>query len=303
MAGDAAQSWYGGTNVGFGYQPGGHRGSEVAHGRALSDDVGDDDRFSHECRLDLAFVGIVGSDRNDQRARHDGTEVGHEVEQAGQPRPGGHAGIERLHDAVDAEAGLLVGAAKGQLLAFGLGPAGAVLYRMAEFASRYWTFKSKALGEPANDKLMRSVGGPEAVRRMIREKNLGAIRFYNGERSLQSRIAGLAWSQSYSVGRAFYQARNALPFAVRKAAFERYIEDPYDGAAPGAIVDAPLVLLVDERIGHDARDGGHRRLADDREVHHHPDGEGIPPPGLELRHELEIHAVDADDEGQREEDR
>lgn len=37
----------------------------------------------------------------------------------------------------------------------GLGPAGAVLYRMAEFASRYWTFKSKALGAPANDKPMR----------------------------------------------------------------------------------------------------------------------------------------------------
>ncbi|HEX6722420.1 MAG TPA: CobD/CbiB family protein [Burkholderiaceae bacterium] len=40
------------------------------------------------------------------------------------------------------------------LSALGLGPAGAVLYRMAEFASRYWTFQSKALGEPANDKLM-----------------------------------------------------------------------------------------------------------------------------------------------------
>ena len=90
----------------------------------------------------------------------------------------------------------------------------------------------------ANDKLMRSVGGPSAVRDMIAAKRLGAIRFYNGERSLQSRIAGLAWTQSYSVGRAFYQARDALPYAVRKAAFERYIEDPYDGAAPGAIVEA-----------------------------------------------------------------
>jgi adenosylcobinamide-phosphate synthase len=40
------------------------------------------------------------------------------------------------------------------LAAIGLGPAGAVLYRMAEFAGRYWTFKSKALGAPANDKLM-----------------------------------------------------------------------------------------------------------------------------------------------------
>ena len=48
----------------------------------------------------------------------------------------------------------------------------------------------------ANDKLMRSIGGPEAVRRMIAAKQLGAIRFYDGERSLQSKIAGLTWSQS-----------------------------------------------------------------------------------------------------------
>ena len=47
-----------------------------------------------------------------------------------------------------------------------------------------------------NDKLMRSVGGADAVRAMIRTKGLGAIRFYDGERSLQSRIAGLTWSPS-----------------------------------------------------------------------------------------------------------
>ncbi|MBI3367983.1 MAG: CobD/CbiB family protein [Burkholderiales bacterium] len=40
------------------------------------------------------------------------------------------------------------------LSALGLGPLGAVLYRMAEFASRYWTFPSKTLGEPANQRLM-----------------------------------------------------------------------------------------------------------------------------------------------------
>jgi beta-lactamase class A len=90
----------------------------------------------------------------------------------------------------------------------------------------------------ANDKLMRSVGGPEAVRAMIRSKDLGAIRFYDGERSLQSRIAGLTWSPSYSIGNAFYQARNALPLSVRKAAFNRYVEDPYDGASANAITSA-----------------------------------------------------------------
>lgn len=36
----------------------------------------------------------------------------------------------------------------------GLGPCGAVLYRMAEFASRYWAFKSRALEAPTNERLM-----------------------------------------------------------------------------------------------------------------------------------------------------
>lgn len=89
-----------------------------------------------------------------------------------------------------------------------------------------------------NDKLMRSIGGPSAVRAMIAGKDLGHIRFYDGERALQSKIAGLIWSQSYSVGNGFYSARNALPFSVRKASFDRYVEDPYDGAAPSAIVNA-----------------------------------------------------------------
>lgn len=40
------------------------------------------------------------------------------------------------------------------LSAFGLGPAGAVFYRMAEFASRYWAFKSRTVGVPTKDRLM-----------------------------------------------------------------------------------------------------------------------------------------------------
>ena len=99
-----------------------------------------------------------------------------------------------------------------------------------------------------NDKLMRSIGGPEAVRAMIRAKGLGAIRFYDGERSLQSRIAGLTWTPSYSIGRAFYDARNALPMSLRRAAFNRYLEDPYDGASANAIVDALAALKRGELL-------------------------------------------------------
>jgi len=88
----------------------------------------------------------------------------------------------------------------------------------------------------ANDKLMRSIGGPDAVRSYLARKNVTSVRFYNGERALQSKIAGLIWSQSYSIGDAFYKARDALPLSVRKAAFNRYIEDPYDGASPNGFV-------------------------------------------------------------------
>lgn len=94
----------------------------------------------------------------------------------------------------------------------------------------------------ANDKLMRSVGGPKAVRAMIATKGLGSIRFYDGERALQSRIAGLTWNPGYSIGTAFWDARTALPAPVRRAAFNRYVEDPYDGASPAAITRALAAL-------------------------------------------------------------
>ena len=90
----------------------------------------------------------------------------------------------------------------------------------------------------ANDSLMRSIGGPDAVRSMIQRKGIGAVRFFDGERSLQSKIAGLTWSQSYSIGDAFYKARSALPMPVRRLSFERYLSDPYDGASPRAVAMA-----------------------------------------------------------------
>lgn len=110
----------------------------------------------------------------------------------------------------------------------------------------------------ANDKLMRSVGGPDAVRNMIVAKHLGSIRFYNGERALQSRIAGLIWSPSYSIGNAFFDARDALPRSVRQSAFNRYIDDPYDGAAPSAIAAALARLKRGELLSPDST----RRLLD-----------------------------------------
>jgi adenosylcobinamide-phosphate synthase len=39
------------------------------------------------------------------------------------------------------------------LAAFGLGPAGAVLYRMSEFVSRYWRYRSRTQQQPASEAL------------------------------------------------------------------------------------------------------------------------------------------------------
>jgi adenosylcobinamide-phosphate synthase len=40
------------------------------------------------------------------------------------------------------------------LSSLGLGPAGAILYRTAEFASRYWAYRSETVGEPTNERLL-----------------------------------------------------------------------------------------------------------------------------------------------------
>lgn len=100
----------------------------------------------------------------------------------------------------------------------------------------------------ANDSLLRTAGGPQAVQNFLARKNLGAIRFGPGERLLQSGIAGLEWRQDYALGRSFYAARDAVPLATRKAALERYLVNPVDGASPEAIVRALAKLAKGELL-------------------------------------------------------
>lgn len=90
----------------------------------------------------------------------------------------------------------------------------------------------------ANDSLLRTVGGPGAVRAFVSKKDLGSIRFGPGERLLQSGTAGLTWQPSYSLGRNFQTARAALSPATRKAAMDNYLANPVDGASPAAIASA-----------------------------------------------------------------
>jgi beta-lactamase class A len=89
-----------------------------------------------------------------------------------------------------------------------------------------------------NDAVLWRAGGPEAVRAFLRDKGIEGIRFGPGERLLQSGIAGIQWKQEWATTGGFYAARSAQPLAARRAAFERYIANPMDGATPLGIVDA-----------------------------------------------------------------
>ena len=100
----------------------------------------------------------------------------------------------------------------------------------------------------ANDSLLRTAGGPQAVQNFLLRKKLGAIRFGPGERLMQSAIAGLEWRQEYAIGSRFYAARAEVPAATRKAALDRYLADPVDGASPEAIVRALAKLAKGELL-------------------------------------------------------
>jgi beta-lactamase class A len=100
----------------------------------------------------------------------------------------------------------------------------------------------------ANDVIMRRAGGPDAVRRFISENNIQGVRFGPGEKLLQAGIAGLTWQSGFSVGRAFYAARERMSQAVRSAAFNRYVADPVDGATPLGLVDGLAKLKRGELL-------------------------------------------------------
>jgi beta-lactamase class A len=84
----------------------------------------------------------------------------------------------------------------------------------------------------ANDALVRRLGGPFAVQVAIVGRNIDGVRFGPGERAMQTGAAGLEWRPEFSFERHFWEAREALPQDVRRAALEAYVRDPPDGATP-----------------------------------------------------------------------
>ncbi len=115
----------------------------------------------------------------------------------------------------------------------------------------YADFMSRALvssDNTANDMLLRRVGGPEAVRAMLEDKGLTGIRFGPGERIMQSELAGLTWDPSFSLGKAFFEARKTVRHDVRERIFDAYVDDPVDGATTLALARALARLARGELL-------------------------------------------------------
>ena len=100
----------------------------------------------------------------------------------------------------------------------------------------------------ANSVLIRVAGGPQAINQMLDRRKVQSIRFGPGEVLLQSAIAGLNWQPEYRKGNAFKEQRSRIPMEKRRAALDKYLASPLDGAAPGTIV------LVLKRFGERAAD-------------------------------------------------
>ena len=90
----------------------------------------------------------------------------------------------------------------------------------------------------ANDKLLWTVGGPDHVRGVLKDRGLQGIRFGPGERLLQSGIAGVEWKPELALANNFNDARERLPLEQRQALLARYVADPMDGATPAGISKA-----------------------------------------------------------------
>jgi len=142
------------------------------------------------------------------------------------------------------------------LAALGLGPAGAVLYRMAEFASRYWAFKSKALGAPANDKLMALSQRLFALIDHLpaRLTAFGFAVVGNFEEAVNGWRRDAGWWRHANEGVILSAAAGAVGVSLGGAAAPGVTPDRSktfeSGAAPGVASAAGSTPGADPQIGH-----------------------------------------------------
>ncbi|PZT87673.1 MAG: serine hydrolase [Citromicrobium sp.] len=130
-------------------------------------------------------------------------------------------------------------------------PIRAIVLEHGSFRTNFGELLHRAITESdntANDRLLLRVGGPQAVEGYLRRQSISGVQFGTDERTKQSEIAGLDWHPSYSVGRAFYDARDRVPQEIRQQAFSAYLADPIDGASATGMATALARLARGELL-------------------------------------------------------
>ncbi len=125
------------------------------------------------------------------------------------------------------------------------------------FSTDYGDLLDRAITQSdntANDRLLRRVGGPQAVEAFMRRNGIAGVQFGTDERTKQSEIAGLEWRQAYSIENAFYEARDRVPDEERRRAFNAYLSDPMDGAKASAMAKALARLARGDLLSEESTD-------------------------------------------------
>jgi beta-lactamase class A len=94
----------------------------------------------------------------------------------------------------------------------------------------------------AADILMRRLGGPGDVEKMLAAKDIRGLRIDRQERDLQTAILGLRWRDDFVDPKLFDAAVAAVHEAQRRAAWNAYLRDPRDSAAPAAVASVLAAL-------------------------------------------------------------
>ena len=116
----------------------------------------------------------------------------------------------------------------------------------------------RATGDSDNtaaDLLLRLVGGPQVVTRMLKDGGISGISVDRYERIFQPELFGLpgyGWDQAIDTGR-FRDAVQAIPATTRRARLEAALTDPRDAATP----DASAAFLEALAKGNWLRDPTH----------------------------------------------
>ncbi|RDJ20743.1 serine hydrolase [Bosea caraganae] len=122
---------------------------------------------------------------------------------------------------------------------------------------------TRATGDSDNsaaDLLLRLVGGPQALTKVLRDGGVTGISVDRYERVFQPEILGLpgySWDQEIDTAQ-FYKSIEALPAAQRRKTLEASLNDSRDSATP----EASIAFLDGFAAGNWLREPEHTRLID-----------------------------------------